>query len=250
MFYTVYKITNSLNGKVYIGAHRTNNLKDDYMGSGCLIKKAVIKYGAESFVKEYLAIFDNEFDMFNMESELVGKDFVESKDTYNLTLGGSGGWGFYKIPENKELRVRKNRRARESTDKILKDKYGDDWRSVLGKKGRGAWTKETYAKAHNSRVKNNGEDVYKTFQGKKHTDEARKKIGEANKVHQLGKGNSQYGTIWIYNIEIKKSKKIKKEELSNWLAKGWIAGRKIKFGQIKRRGNAICKYLFDKKGTE
>ena len=44
--------------------------------------------------------------------------------------------------------------------------------------------------------------------------------------YQKGERNSQFGTCWIYNLELKENKKIKLEELDNWIEKGWIKGRK------------------------
>ena len=42
---------------------------------------------------------------------------------------------------------------------------------------------------------------------------------------QQGKNNSNFGNIWIHNLELKKSKLIPKGEIPE----GWIKGRKIKF---------------------
>lgn len=39
--FTVYKITNSVNSKYYIGVHETDDACDDYMGSGPAIKNAI-----------------------------------------------------------------------------------------------------------------------------------------------------------------------------------------------------------------
>ncbi len=41
MKYVVYKTTNLVNSKYYIGVHRTNDPNDDYLGSGNLIKRAI-----------------------------------------------------------------------------------------------------------------------------------------------------------------------------------------------------------------
>ena len=90
MFYTVYKITNNINGKYYIGKHQTKDLNDGYMGSGKLIKQSIDRYGVENFTKEILFACDNEAEMNNKEAELV----TLSEETYNLCPGGKGGFGY------------------------------------------------------------------------------------------------------------------------------------------------------------
>ena len=94
MYYTIYRVTNIINGKTYTGMHKTNNLNDGYMGSGKLIKRAISKYGTENFKKEILFVFDNEDEMNAKESELVTEEFVKEDTNYNLCPGGKGGWGY------------------------------------------------------------------------------------------------------------------------------------------------------------
>lgn len=97
-FFCVYKITNLINNKIYVGIHVTSNLDDGYMGSGSLIKRAIKKYGIANFKRENLAIFDNKEDMLKMETEIVNSSFIQSDNTYNMCEGGSGGSSFnYKI---------------------------------------------------------------------------------------------------------------------------------------------------------
>lgn len=40
IFFGLYKITNLVNGMVYIGQHVTDDLEDGYMGSGKYLKLA------------------------------------------------------------------------------------------------------------------------------------------------------------------------------------------------------------------
>lgn len=88
MYYTVYKITNTINGHIYVGVHQTMDLSDGYMGSGVMIRRARKKYGSENFKKEILKIFDNPVEMYDMESILVNEDFIRDRQTYNVSLGG------------------------------------------------------------------------------------------------------------------------------------------------------------------
>ena len=70
-YYYIYKITNLINGKMYIGQHRTNNLDDGYMGSGKLIKRAIKKYGVENFKKEIQGFYEDMEELNYMERVLV-----------------------------------------------------------------------------------------------------------------------------------------------------------------------------------
>ena len=45
-YYLVYKITNLVNGHIYVGVHATTEPFDDYMGSGYSLRLARKKYGA------------------------------------------------------------------------------------------------------------------------------------------------------------------------------------------------------------
>ncbi|MFN9113277.1 MAG: hypothetical protein ACK5XN_24675, partial [Bacteroidota bacterium] len=48
----IYKTTNLINGKVYIGKDKHNN--NHYLGSGKVLKQAIEKYGRENFIKEII----------------------------------------------------------------------------------------------------------------------------------------------------------------------------------------------------
>jgi hypothetical protein len=121
LFYTIYQITNKVNGKIYIGMHQTKNLNDGYMGSGMLIQKAIKKYGIENFVKTIMFTFDNEHDMKEKEKELVTEEFLERQDVYNLCPGGKGGWGYL----NKTGKNNSGRKHSQHTkDKLSKSKTG------------------------------------------------------------------------------------------------------------------------------
>lgn len=91
-YYYVYKITNTLNNKIYIGCHETENLDDGYMGSGKYIIRAYEKYGKENFLKEIIEFYSSRKEMFCAEAEIVTREFIAEDSNYNLAEGGHGGY--------------------------------------------------------------------------------------------------------------------------------------------------------------
>lgn len=90
MYFIIYEITNIRTGQIYIGQHTTNDLDDDYMGSGVRILNAYKKYGKNIFSKKILHIYDNFEEMDRKEAEIVNEDFIRRNDTYNVVTGGTG----------------------------------------------------------------------------------------------------------------------------------------------------------------
>ena len=65
----------------------------------------------------------------------------------------------------------------------------------------------------------------------------RRKLSTTNSICNRGKASSQFGTVWIYNIETGISRKIKEKEISTYIANGWIKGRNLKKKTCECCGN-------------
>ena len=208
MFYIIYKITNKNNGKYYIGMHKTDQLDDGYMGSGKLIRRAIKKYGSENFSKDILHIFDNEDDMKAKEKELV----VLNEMSYNLCDGGKGGFGYINKNPNKFLTEKRlnSLMSWNEAQHRWRIKYDGDENFRIE-------TKERSRLALQKARENNPNG---TFFGRKHTEKTKQKM---SKPKNQGSQNSQYGTCWVTNgLE---NKKVKKENLDEYLKKGYTKGR-------------------------
>ena len=92
--YYVYKTTNTVNDKIYIGVHKSDNIQSDqYLGSGDQLRLSIAKYGRQKFNRQILYQFGTKEEAYAMEKLIVDKQFVKRKDTYNIRLGGQGGFG-------------------------------------------------------------------------------------------------------------------------------------------------------------
>lgn len=81
----IYKTTNLINGKFYIGQDSKNNPK--YLGSGSLLKNAIKKYGKENFVKEILEECCSLEELSKREKYWI-KETKSQELGYNISDGG------------------------------------------------------------------------------------------------------------------------------------------------------------------
>ena len=123
VFY-VYKTTNTINNKIYIGVRGSKNINTDlYMGSGKLINKAIKKYGNGNFKREILYEFITEKEAYDKEFELVNINFIKKGNTYNINIGGYG--GFTSHSEKTKQKMKNSARGAHVGNK--NSQYGTKW---------------------------------------------------------------------------------------------------------------------------
>lgn len=90
-FYCIYCISNLINGKTYIGQHKTENLCDKYMGSGKILHVAYKKYGLSNFTKTILAVAGTKKIIDILEKFYIQFYRRQGKAEYNVASGGTSG---------------------------------------------------------------------------------------------------------------------------------------------------------------
>ena len=109
----VYKVTNNINGKYYIGV-QNRHVAGGYLGSGKAITNAIHKYGKENFTKEILFECDTLEETYKIEGELVTQELLDDPKCYNMILGGGRppDQTGHKMPKRSEEYIRKQREAK------------------------------------------------------------------------------------------------------------------------------------------
>jgi len=110
--YSIYKVTNTINGKVYIGfdsnwPRRKNVHKHNYNKLNYRFYKAIRKYGWNNF--EWSLLFqskDKDYTLKTMEPYFI-IEYNSYKNGYNSTLGGEGIFGFSRKQSKEEKEKRR-----------------------------------------------------------------------------------------------------------------------------------------------
>lgn len=205
-YYLIYQTINLANNKIYIGKHITENIEDQYFGSGKYLQNAIKKYGLEKFEFKILFELQNEEEMNLLEKCVVTQEFCDREDTYNINIGGDGGWNY----------VNKNRTSlqRSIASKNTWNNYSEIEKNIFKNKisigqhqriiNMSKEEREQFRKNNSQKAKNG---FSQAFRGKKHTIESRQKISIAKHNNPLiGEKNGMHGKHWYYNPETNESK--------------------------------------------
>lgn len=154
----IYKTTNTINGKIYIGKDEFNRKR--YLGSGIYLKLAIKKYGRDKFEKSIIDHADNRDDLD--EKERFWIKFYDARNQavgYNIALGGEGFNGRHSEESKLKMRKPKSEQAKLNMRLNHPDTFGEN----------------------------------NSFYGARHTDETKKQIGLSSKERNAGKGNPMFG---------------------------------------------------------
>ncbi len=198
----IYKITNFINKKYYIG----QSIYEDknYYGSGIYIKRAIKKYGKQNFKKEILGYCSSQEELNDSEIECIA--FFESQNIiygYNISKGGEGSDGFKDHHHTDE--AKENIRIKNSGE--------NSWN--FGRK----IPKEQTERRIATYKENNKDNQY----------------GKAQSIRLLKESEINKNRIWVFTKlknDIYDERWVDKNELQIYLDKGFIEGRKPESKEI------------------
>ena len=180
--YYIYRITNLINQKTYIGQRKCPENKapetDSYMGSGDHIRRAEKKYGIDNFRKEILARnvetkeMIDELEISYIKYERMKAYYGIIPECYNIADGGNGSRGMHwKL--SAETRAKMSERMKGKPG-FMKGKHQTvEWIEKKAAKNRGQH------RSAEVRAKMSAADKGRIFSA-----ETRTKISEANKGHE------------------------------------------------------------------
>jgi group I intron endonuclease len=221
----IYKTTNLINGKFYIGQDSNNN--PEYFGSGILLNRAIEKYGKENFIKEILEYCETKEELNEREKHWI--IYYNAKENgYNIADGGHGGNTYTEETKQRISKLFIGRyihpdtiEKRKKTRQLNPEKYklSEERKKEIGNFHRGKIISEENKKKLSQRMKNFKN--YSTEFLKRQTD------------GKTGSDNPMFGRVGKLNVN---SKPILQLDANNNVIKEWesinLAKKALKLSSI------------------
>lgn len=191
MYGYIYKTTNTITHKIYIGQKKSPAfLSERYLGSGKHLKSSIRKYGAEHFTIELIDTAESLQELNEKERYYIALfDACNPAVGYNITKGGDGVIGVSAWNKGLTKSVAPQLHQSEETKRRRSDSL------------KKAYSEGRHIVVHTTKNK-----------GKKRTAEQR----EANRLRNQNK-------VWINKDG--KSTTIQKDDLPTYIENGWVRGR-------------------------
>ena len=161
----IYKTTNLINGKIYIGKHLATKFSLSYKGSGAILKQAFKKYGKENFSCDLLAEATTEEELNNLEAYWI--ETLDSRNPeigYNIVEGGLGTSGYTHSEEAKQ-KMSEAKKGKSLTP---------EWKAKIAEAG----TKRTNSEETRKKISESNK-------GRVFSEESRRKMSESHKRNPI-----------------------------------------------------------------
>lgn len=144
MYGYIYKTTNTVNNKIYIGQKKSSTfLGEAYLGSGVRLHSAIVHYGEDNFIVEMIDTAESKEELNKKEIYYIEKFDARNQDTgYNIAKGGEAGGG---VAWNKGLTKEQDPRLIQSEEE--KKKRAESLR-IAYREGRHSINKPGYKHSH------------------------------------------------------------------------------------------------------
>jgi len=218
----IYKTTNLVNGKIYIGQDKYNNPR--YLGSGKILHLAFEKHGIENFKKEIVEVCETQ-EILNQREEFWISYYksTDRKKGYNIAKGGNGGDTISNHPDKEQIGKRhsdwmkennptKGRKKTENEIENWKNSYVGKWK---GEKNPNFGSKRS--ESSKEKISEERKRWWNNLSENKRR-EIGKKISEAN----IGKP----GNTWTYE---------QKKKHSEWMKQNNPMKGKTHTDEVKQR---------------
>jgi hypothetical protein len=193
MNFCVYKTTNLITGKHYIGDHVLYKNNDKYLGSGLYLKRAIKHYGKKNFKREILEYFETKKEAFDAQEKYIIVFNSLVPNGYNISPKGGLGVKNCHSKESK-LAIQEKQKGRSFSEEH-KNKLKKAWEK---RKKENPMSNETKIKISEGNKNKIVSDITKkkisnTLSGHSVSAETRNKISTKNKnkpSHRKGKTHS------------------------------------------------------------